>query len=139
MLANIAEFVANDLDYMVSMRCVPHQSYKDPAEHVMASLNLGQQCLSLERTKMADEEEDLIKGANSMNRIRKVIEAQRDGGFLRAAIQESLREPIKNLADIYERCIFAGQNIRVHRPATDDEVANVHEVWGTWLPWHACC
>lgn len=46
-LANIAEFLINDLDYMVSMRCVPHQSYKDPAEHVMSTLNLGQQCLAL--------------------------------------------------------------------------------------------
>lgn len=31
-LANVAEFLLNDLDYLVSMLCVPHQSYKDPAE-----------------------------------------------------------------------------------------------------------
>lgn len=126
-VANIAEFLLNDLDYLVSMRCVPHQSYKDPAEHVMATLNLGQQCLALERSAMAQEEEDLIKSAGSMSKIRNVIEAQLDGSFLTKAIQESLREPTRLLAEIYEKCIFASRHIRVHRPATEDEVAKVHQ------------
>lgn len=126
-LANIAEFLLNDLDYLVSMRCVPHQSYKDPAEHVMATLNLGQQCLALERSAMAQEEEDLIRGANSMHRIRKVIEAQHDGKFLTEAIQQSLREPIRALSEVYERCIFAGRHVKVHRPATADEVGNIYQ------------
>lgn len=127
-VANIAEFLMNDLDYLVSMRCVPHQSYKDPAEHVMSSLNLGQQCLALERTQMAEEEEALIKGANSMRSIRKVIDSQLDATFLTEALRQSLRSPIRVLSEIYERCIFAGRNIKVHRPATEDEVANVHQV-----------
>lgn len=126
-VANIAEFLINDLDYLVSMRCVPHQSYKNPAEHVMASLNLGQQCLALERKAMSQEEEDLIKGANSMNKIRKVIHSQLEGKFLTEAIRGSLREPTQVLSEIYERCIFAGRNIKVHRPASDDEVANVYQ------------
>lgn len=128
MLANIAEFLMNDLDYMVSMRCVPHQSYKDPAEHVMATLNLGQQCLALERTSMAKEEEDLIKSAGSMNKIRKVIESQLDGTFLTQAIRQSLSEPSNSLASIYEQCVFAGKNVQVHRAATDEEVEEVHKV-----------
>lgn len=127
MVANIAEFLLNDLDYLVSMRCVPHQSYKDPAEHVMATLNLGQQCLALERSAMAQEEEDLIRGANSMNRIRKVIESQSDGKFLTEALLQSLREPQRALSEVYERCVFAGRHVKVHRAANDDEVAKVHQ------------
>lgn len=127
-IANIAEFLINDLDYMVSMRCVPHQSYKDPAEHVMATLNLGQQCLALERSAMAGEEEALIKGAGSMAKVRKVIESQPNGNFLTHAIQCSLRQPIKVLSEIYEQCIFAGEKVRVHRAATNDELRQVLEV-----------
>lgn len=132
-LANIAEFLMNDLDYMVSMRCVPHQSYKDPAEHVMATLNLGQQCLALARSAMAQEEEDLIRGAGSMGKIRKVIEAQEDGKFLTMAIQTSLKEPTRILAEIYKSCIFSGRHINVHRPAFDDEVAKVNQASCTCL------
>lgn len=107
-VANIAEFLLNDLDYMVSMRCVPHQSYKDPAEHIMATLNLGQQCLALARSSMSREEEELIKSANSMNAIRRVIGSEADGRFLTEAIRLSTKECIRNLADIYQNCVFAG-------------------------------
>lgn len=127
-LANIAEFLANDLDYMVSMRCVPHQSYKDPAEHVMATLNLGQQCLALARSSMSQEEEVLIKSANSMSQIRRVIASEPDGKFLTEAIRLSTKECVRNLTDIYERCVFAGRHVRVHEAATEDDVTRVHQV-----------
>lgn len=127
MIANIAEFLLNDLDYMVSMRCVPHQSYKDPAEHVMATLNLGQQCLALARSTMSNEEEAMIKSANSMNAIRRVIQAQDDGRFLAEAIRLSTKECVRNLSDIYEKCVFAGRHVQVHDAATEMDVARVHQ------------
>lgn len=127
-IANIAEFLLNDLDYMVSMRCVPHQSYKDPAEHVMATLNLGQQCLALARSSMAAEEEDLIKGANSMSAIRRVIASEYDGTYLTEAIRLSTKECVRNLSEIYRQCVFAGRHVNVHTSATDAEVASIHQV-----------
>lgn len=94
----------------------------------MATLNLGQQCLALARTAMSKEEEDLIKSAGSMSKIRKVIESQVNRKFLTHAIRQSLSEPIKHLREIYERCVFAGKTVRVHRAATDDEVEGVQDV-----------
>lgn len=127
-IANIAEFLLNDLDYMVSMRCVPHQSYKHPAEHVMATLNLGQQCLALARSPMSNEEEALIKSANSMNSIRRVISDQADGKFLTEAIRLSTKECVHNLSDIYGRCVFAGRHIKVHTAAAEEQITQIHQV-----------
>lgn len=127
-LCNIAEFLLNDLDYMVSMRCIPHQSYKDPAEHVMAALNLGQQCLALARSKMSDEEEDLIKNCNSMRQIRAVTAAQSDSRSLTKALLLSTLESRQALGEIYENCIFSGKHLKVHAPATDQEILRVQQV-----------
>lgn len=145
MIANVAEFLLNDLDYMVSMRCVPHQSYKDPAEHVMATLNLGQQCLALARSPMSADEEDLIKSANSMNRIRRVIASERDGRYLTEALRLSTKECVRNLSDIYQKCVFAGKHVQIHDAATEEDISMIHQVCAAacgsevYVAHYTCC
>ena len=73
-MATIIEFLKDDRDYLLSMRCVPGQSFKDPAEHVMSVCNLAQQCTALDRRSMSPEEEAAIKNANSMAAIREVMD-----------------------------------------------------------------
>ena len=120
-LACILEFLRDDRDYYLSMRCVPGQSFKDPAEHVMAVLNLAQQCVALDRRNMAPEEESAIKNANSMAAIREVISEQ-PGDGLRDAVLLSTKPATDLLGGLYRKAVFSGRHLEVHEPAPESDL-----------------
>ena len=57
----IALFLKLNLDMLVCMQMYPYQSWTNPAERVMSTLNLALQNVSLMRDKMDDEMERAIK------------------------------------------------------------------------------
>ena len=54
-------FRALDLDMLVCARTCPYQSWKNMAERIMSTLNLALQNVSLARTSMAHQYEELVK------------------------------------------------------------------------------
>ena len=70
---------------------------------------------------MSAEEEEAIKGQNSMKAIRKVMnDGEHDG--LAAALELSTAKCTALLTDLYRKATFAGKHLQVHMPAADDEL-----------------
>ncbi|KAH3885450.1 hypothetical protein DPMN_009444 [Dreissena polymorpha] len=51
-MACLLAFIALHLDMLVTARTAPSQSYHNPAERVMSTLNLGLQNVALDRESM---------------------------------------------------------------------------------------
>ena len=68
-LAQIAYFMAHNLDYLCLVQTPPHHSWKNPAERVMSNLNLALQGIGVMRTA-APTVELQLKSANSLKAIR---------------------------------------------------------------------
>ena len=90
----ICVFKELDLDMLIAGRCAPGQSYTNPAERVMAILNIGLQNVAIERRPGSQETEKLIKSkAHSMKELRKLAEDHPD---LSQEWTESI-EPVQSL------------------------------------------
>jgi hypothetical protein len=61
----ICLFKELNLDMLIAARCAPGQSWCNPAERIMAILNLGLQNCALERTKCSDDVEKKLKRCSS--------------------------------------------------------------------------
>ena len=53
-LALVCLFLKLDLDFLCACPTAPYHSWRNPVERVMATLNLGLQCVGLARKKMTD-------------------------------------------------------------------------------------
>ncbi|KAK0155231.1 hypothetical protein N1851_002422 [Merluccius polli] len=73
-LSLIAIFKMLGLDMLIACRAAPGQSWQNPVERVMATLNIGLQNCALERDKTAEDMEHLLKRCSSMAEIRKAGE-----------------------------------------------------------------
>ena len=71
-LSIISLFLKEDRDMVVAVRTPPYNSWKDPAERVMSTLNLGAQAVGLMRTESGIE--DLLKGCSCSKAIRDLHE-----------------------------------------------------------------
>ena len=60
-LALIALFLNLNLDILVAGRTVPHHSWSNPVERMMAIVNLELQCVGVMRTKGSDEFEGALE------------------------------------------------------------------------------
>ena len=65
-LSYIMLFIALDLDMLIAARTAPMQSYCNPAERVMATLNLALQNIALERKETSPEMEWKIKRCSTL-------------------------------------------------------------------------
>jgi hypothetical protein len=79
-----------DLDQLILLRTAPGQSYVNPVERVMSVLNLAIQGLALARAASSDELEAKLKGASSIESIRKVLQA----GAVEASADDAVRVDI---------------------------------------------
>lgn len=67
-------FLSLNLDLLVCMQMRPYQSWTNPEERLMSTLNLALQNVSLIRTRMDYEMEKAIKYKNNFAAIRSEIE-----------------------------------------------------------------
>lgn len=111
------------LDYVLAMRTAPHQSYRNWVERIMSSLNLALQTIAIERRKMSDQMEHIIKSLNTMVSIRKA--ADKNDSF-KTALTDSL-EPVKSsLNSLFERLSLKQKNFMIGSPASDNLI---EEMW----------
>ena len=59
-----------DLDYLLAARTAPCHSWRNPVERVMSTLNLGLQCVGLERQAGDDRFELEARNCNSLSALR---------------------------------------------------------------------
>ena len=118
----LLEFIALDLDMLVAARTAPAQSYHNPAERVMSTLNLGLQNVALERKKMRAEFEMQAKSLNSLQAIRNA--AERNGG-LKTAFLESMEYPLSIVRQRFGKLKWTGEKINVHEGASEEELSEL--------------
>lgn len=122
-LSLIAMFLLDNCDYVLAMRTAPHQSYRNWVERIMSSLNLALQTIAIERRKMSDQMEHIIKSLNTMVSIRKA--ADKNDSF-KTALTDSL-EPVKSsLNSLFERLSLKQKNFMIGSPASDNLI---EEMW----------
>ena len=125
-LATIIEWIHTGVDLLVSERCVPGQSYINPAERVFASLNLALQVVSLERSVCWPEVEQLIKHAGSMNQIR-TIASRNPSVPVEAELSEATRAPRKMIGALFQKCKFGEEMVEVGEAAPHTKMKEVFE------------
>lgn len=54
-LSLIALFLSFDLDYLCAARTAPYHSWRNPVECIMSVVNLGLQCVGLERQELSEK------------------------------------------------------------------------------------
>lgn len=116
-------FLLDNCDYVLAMRTAPHQSYRNWVERIMSTLNLALQTIAIERRKMSDQIEHIIKSLNTMVSIRKA--ADKNDSF-KTALTDSL-EPVKSsLNSLFERLSLKQKNFMIGSPASDNLM---EELW----------
>lgn len=122
-LSLIAMFLLDNCAYVLAMRTAPHQSYRNWVERIMSTLNLALQTIAIERRKMSDQMEHIIKSLNTMVSIRKA--ADKNDSF-KTALTDSL-EPVKSsLNSLFERLSLKQKNFMIGSPASDNLM---EELW----------
>ena len=116
---SIISLFLEDRDMVVAVRTPQYNSWKDPAERVMATLNLGAQAVGLMRT--STEMEDLLKGCNGLKSIRD-LDKSNLGLNIKEKILESTQVCKSLLSSIFERLVYSGDPITSFIPATDKEM-----------------
>lgn len=119
-LSHIALFCSLDLDMLISCRTAPHQSYRNPAERIMADLNLALQNCALTRSQIEDESiERKIKYTSTLQAARRQAEQNPN---IKSALMESVSGSIKIVNERFRRLKRKGVPFRVHEPATNEEM-----------------
>ena len=93
---------------VVAVRTPPYNSWKDPAERFLATLNLGAQAVGLMRTSTEKSIRDLDKNNLGLNIKEKILESTQ--------VCKSL------LSSIFERLVYSGDPITSFIPATAKEM-----------------
>ena len=90
----------------------------------MSLLNLGLQAVGLMRSRMPEEElEKIMKACNTMSDVREAVKQQ---PALKAAIQQSLNQPVELLTDVFTRLSLKDKPVQIGEPASADEM---DELW----------
>ena len=123
-ISMIALFSKLNLDMLVCMQMCPYQSWTNPAERVMSTLNLALQNVSLMRARMDDEMENAIKYKNNLAAIRSEIE-EKPG--LKTAVQGSVSPVIDLLNKRFSRMKLKGNQIQICPAATEEDILDNFE------------
>ena len=108
-LADIALLRTSGADLCVHSRPAPDNSWVNDVEGCMPVLNLGLQHMALEREKMDEQHEELLKNAGSMRKTREAIQAieAEDGrAAARAAWAASMAAVINELQERFSRLFY---------------------------------
>eukprot|EP00117_Sycon_ciliatum_P029367 scpid23388/ scgid23400/ len=117
-LSWILLFLELDLDMLVTCRTAPGHSYSNPAERCMSILNIGLQNCAFARGKSTAECEKQFRACNGLEALRKLQPVAQK------AWAESVDPVKKTVEHRFNRLVYAEEQVRVHDPATDDQVAS---------------
>ena len=120
-VAMIALFCRLDLDALICIQMCPYQSWTNPAERVMSTLNLALQNVSLMRDSMSEPQERAIKYKNTIGAIRSVVE---DMPEIEPALLQSTSAVISLLEERFARMKLKEKPIKICPAATTDEIVD---------------
>ena len=123
-ISMIALFSKLNFSVLICMQMCPYQSWTNPAERVMSTLNLALQNVSLMREKMDNEMEVAIKYKNNLAAIRSTID-EKPG--LEKAVQESVSPVIDLLNERFSRMKLKGNQVKICPAATQDDIVDNFE------------
>lgn len=121
-MSALCEFIALDLDMLVCARTAPSQSYHNPAERVMSTLNLGLQNVALERPCMPPQFELQVKSLSTLKSIRNAAERSKQ---LKTAYQSSMEEPVTFITERFSKLKWSGESLVTHKAATTQEIGHL--------------
>jgi len=106
----------------VCARIAPSQSYHNPAERVMSTLNLGLQNVALERPRMSPQFELQVKSLSTLKSIRNAAERSKQ---LKTAYQSSMEEPVTFITERFSKLKWSGESLVTHKAATTQEIGHL--------------
>jgi len=121
----ICLFLQGDFDFLASVRTAPYHSWTNPAERVMSILNLALQGVSLERDKMDNVLEEILKGKNTLEEIRV---AANKNDLLRIKLIDSIKPVQKLLNERTSRLSLDGKKFLTKRPDFRFQIDEMFEV-----------
>ncbi len=124
-LADIALFVALDLDFLAHLRTAPGQSSTNMAERAMSALNFALQNTSTCRKEMDDNFEARMRGLTSLKRLR--LAATKDK-TIADKFTESMEPVINSLKSRFATIVWQDQNVKVHEAATEDDIKSIEDL-----------
>ena len=122
-IASVVVFVALDLYMYVACRTAPCQSFRNPAERVMSTLNLALQNVSLQREAVPDESVEQRIG--NLSTLKKLRAAAAKNDAFKHAVQQTTQNVLKKLECRFERLTYTGHNIIVSQPADSNDINNI--------------
>ena len=121
-LSIISLFLKEDRDMVVAVRTPPYNSWKDPAERVMSTLNIGAQAVGLMRTETGIE--DLLKGCSSLKSIRELAE-KNPALNIREQVLNSTKSCKELLSSIFERLEYSKKPISTFQAASEEDIKSL--------------
>ena len=119
-IANICLFRELHLDMRITGRCAPGHSFTNPAERIMAILNIGLQKCATERTTGEEDFEMLLKSCNSMQGIRD--HAKKSNINIAELWQRSI-QPVQDLiSERFSRLKLKDDQIQLTNRVIEDEI-----------------
>ena len=112
-------FIALDLDMLIAARTAPMQSYCNPAERVMATLNLALQNIALERKETSPEMEWKIKRCSTLKLLRQAASKQQN---LQTEFETSVKHVIKQVEERFSRLKVSQKPVQVHQAAAKEQM-----------------
>lgn len=117
-------FTCLDLDMLIALRTAPHNSWMNPAERVMSSLNFGLQHVALARDKMETKYEDCVKHRSTLGSYRQLAE---DKPQFAAAYMESMADPIRILNERFQSISVNNEHIKCISSCETSDIEEILE------------
>ena len=124
-LAAIALFMVLDLDMYIAGRTAPSQSYANPAERIMSSLNLALQNVSLQRPAMEVGYEKAMKSLSTIQKVRTKAERLPD---FKEALSGSVSKVLDLLEERFSRLRWKGEQFTINQPSSDEDIRELSEI-----------
>ena len=121
----LAVFKRSNLDMLVVCRTIPKQSYNNPVERCMSTLNIGLQNVALSRKEMTPAFESAMKRCNSMADIR-AVGATTEG--FEEAFAASIGPSIEIIEGRFEQLGWTGRTVEVLKPCSAETLAAIEKV-----------
>ena len=124
-LAHVATFIALDLDLLVSARTAPYQSYRNPAERIMADLNMALQNTSFAREPLEGSLEHRMRSLTSLKAVRR---AAASSGPLRDGLIAACAPAKDAIKQRFQRLHRNSVNFQVHDAAQTEDFDRLVDV-----------
>lgn len=118
-LSLICLFRALDLDFLIAAQTAPHNSFRNPVEHIMSLLNDGLQAVGVMREMKSDEFEAVLKKANSIEEIRKIATEKET---FKEEFLSSMSSPIELIKSTFSDLNRKGSPVQSLEPATKEDI-----------------